>query len=286
MAPASRVLHRTFSYGTAVAAVSVLWGRAYEHLLLDPPYAHLLAWVAWGEGLDESTRRLLVSGLQWHGGMVCLLTGLLFFFPFIRNGRWIWPWALMAMLVLALHAALGPAGDSYWPQWIEHGSQIAVPLLAVAGFRWPDSRLLFLLVCWAIALTFLGHGLFALGVYPTPGHFTYMVEQLLGLSAEQSGWFLRVAGALDLVVVLGLGWSRYRVYVLSYAALWGLITSLARPLTYLEFGADAWERLHQYGLEFWVRVPHFLLPLLALWALSYLLPERSEARATREIHVL
>lgn len=73
---------------------------------------------------------------------------------------------------------------------------------------------------------FLGHGLLALQVAP---NFVKLLTHGIGLPAEMAPNLLRVIGATDMMVAL-LALARPIRIVLVYAAIWGLVTGLARPL--------------------------------------------------------
>lgn len=154
--------------------------------------------------------------------------------------------------------------------FFEHASQFLMPvilLLAVSGRRWAPVALV------GIAATFIGHGMFAIGIpaeitwlnHPRPGGFVEMTMLCLGLETEvAAGRLLMVAGILD-IAVAGMIFFRGRVQQvgLIYMAVWGLATALARPWSYFEPTA-AGETLLRWVPESVYRAPHFALPLCLL----------------------
>ncbi|MDA1316299.1 MAG: hypothetical protein O2968_23535 [Acidobacteria bacterium] len=95
---------------------------------------------------------------------------------------------------------------------------------------------------------FLGHGIFALRAVP---HFQELMAGSLGISTEAAAGVLPVIGMIDFVVA-----ALALVYpiraVLIYAALWGLLTGLARPVS----GKEIW--------DFVERWPNWGIPLALL----------------------
>ncbi|MDG2125770.1 MAG: hypothetical protein P8J87_18865 [Verrucomicrobiales bacterium] len=154
--------------------------------------------------------------------------------------------------------------------FVEHASQVLMPvivLLAASGRRWAPLALM------AMATTFVGHGLFAIGIpmeitwlnHTRPGNFVEMT--MLGLRFETetaAGRFLLIAGSLDLVAA-GLIFIRGRASILGlcFMVFWGFTTALARPWAYYEPTAAA-ETLLRWVPEFIYRVPHFALPVCLL----------------------
>jgi hypothetical protein len=115
----------------------------------------------------------------------------------------------------------------------------------------------------AIAATFLGHGLYAIGYYPIPGQFIDMTIRTLGVSQSTAVTLLALMGLMDIAIALFIFEPRVAPYFLGYASFWGFATALARPWAYfnLNFALDS---LNQWLPEMFVRMPHAGLPFLAL----------------------
>ncbi len=260
-------------------AFSVFAGRALQHLFFDAPYREIL----WDEALFGPVIEW-VPGLSWsmwltdvhydraiQQGIVCLgvyygLCAVLTLFPKwmakLRGLVWV---GVLGLVLLA--AAYTKSHFYHLGQFFEYAAQVTIPLLwmywpseGMPGRRWE------LAGATAVSLTFLCHGLYALGFYPVPGTFLTMTTQILGVDTTGAKAFLLVAGWLDVVVAVGvfLPW-RWRRLVLVYAVAWGLATAMARIVGnfYWEF---PWESLWVAFPEALYRFPHFLLPL-ALWRL-------------------
>ncbi|MDP0492120.1 MAG: hypothetical protein Q7Q71_13810 [Verrucomicrobiota bacterium JB023] len=120
----------------------------------------------------------------------------------------------------------------------------------------------------AIASTFVGHGLFALGIFPPPQEWYFMVGKTLALEPEATRSFLVVAGVLDLLAAGALLLPHPLIARLAatYCTFWGFTTAIARPWAHFTPA----EKL--YGLDPWLaegilRLPHGLLPLALCLAL-------------------
>ncbi len=85
---------------------------------------------------------------------------------------------------------------------------------------------------------FLGHGIFAFRAVP---HFQELMAGSLGISSEAAASVLPVIGVIDFTVA-GLALVYPMRAVLVYAALWGLLTGLARPLA----GKELWDFVERW----------------------------------------
>ena len=121
----------------------------------------------------------------------------------------------------------------------------------------------------ATALTFIGHGLYAIGYYPRPGKFVDMMIKGLGTTEDQSVLFLNIVGYLDIIAAFALfiSWKKVQKIALSYIIIWGFLTALARMYSNINWSMG-WYSLKQWLPEFLMRFPHFLLPLILFVLLS------------------
>ncbi len=261
-----------------IAAASVFAGRAYQHIFWDAPYRELL----WDDQLmppviealtpwtwHEYVTNLAVDEVfhQWMIGIgifYALLAVACLFYE--KMPKWVsWPiWlgvagqvvlALLYMKEYFLHVG----------QFLEYALQFCAPAFLIVYFKRQEfSPQLVRAMKWATALTFICHGLYAVGYYPRPGLFTSMTMQILGLSEPVAMNFLTLAGWLDFVVAAGIflpfKWSKW---FLGYAAIWGLLTSFARLLGnfYWDFPMQS---LHEWAYQVTYRLPHGLIPLVIL----------------------
>jgi hypothetical protein len=155
-------------------------------------------------------------------------------------------------------------------QFPEYAAQIFLPLCLIWFLQ--DEQLSNRTVLWAkiaIALTFAGHALFALGIYPTPGKFVDMSIRGFGISESAATGILHLAGLLDLLVAVGifLPFPKVLRYSLYWAFVWGLLTSLARVYSNW-FWDNPLGSLDRWLFEAGIRSAHFILPLVLLLSLK------------------
>ncbi|MBI1223744.1 MAG: hypothetical protein GC192_00790 [Bacteroidetes bacterium] len=263
-----------------LAAASVFLGRAYQHIFWDAPYTEFLwdgklmapvietitPWT-WHEyvtnlAVDATIQKWMVAiGLFY---LVCAFACLFY----EKMPRWMrWPiWLGVAgQVVLAL--LYMKEFFFHVGQFFEYTLQFCTPAFLIIYFKKREfsPRLIFAMKL-ATALTFTCHGLYAIGYYPRPGVFTSMTMRILGCSESFAINFLTVAGWLDFAVALGIFLpNKWAKWFLLYAAIWGLLTSLARTV-----GNFYWElplqSLHEWAYHTIYRLPHGLIPLI-LWYL-------------------
>ena len=130
----------------------------------------------------------------------------------------------------------------------------------------------------AIAMTFAGHGLYAIGFHPVPGHFIDMTISILGVSESQARALILGAGILDLLAAASLFVPSLFRPALVYAACWGFLTAAARPVSLYFLDGDTWNQAYWF-VEALCRVPHFALPLAVMaypaWAAGSSSPRRT-----------
>jgi len=153
-------------------------------------------------------------------------------------------------------------------QLIELALQVSMPALLALALSGINKERLYAWFRLAIALTFLGHGWYALGIiYAQPPHFIEMTVNslgFLGMTTEIAPHFLLAAGIMDMLVVIGMFFPGLVKFSAGYAVIWGFLTSAARIAAYVRFGSEFWSLLLRYLPEFLVRVPHFAIPWLVL----------------------
>jgi hypothetical protein len=257
------------------SAFGVFLGRAWQHLVWDAPYRALFwderlfgglvaaLWgMEWGEWASSSAVDAGIQRFIQGLGVLYLLCALA-----ALGLRWAprlcRPLLFLGGLSLGALALMYTKERFYVPaQFIEYTLQFGSPflLLAWAARRLPERRLLWWMKV-AAALTFTGHGLYALNVFPTPVHFHEMTISILGVGEAGAAWFLRVVGALDLTLSALLFFPRpWPLYAAAYAAFWGFCTAAARICAHLNPGY--WDvALLEWWHESVMRVPHFLVPL-------------------------
>jgi hypothetical protein len=239
--------------------VLLLTGKRWD-AYLDSPY-----YEAWPRALLLASVGILVSGLllSWLkpyavrlSGALLMLSGLVIF-----------------SLILLQSFDRGFAGI----RMMEHSLQwsaVFVLMLTTRGEALGGPLRWLMRIC--CALTFAGHGLFAMNVLPVPVHFVDMTMQILSLSEEQARQFLWLAGALDILAAI-LIWlpGRWRKAGLYYMVVWGLLTTLARYAANVNLSLPWWPQAFiHWTPEVLIRVVHFMIPLV-------LLQEESKLKTTK-----
>lgn len=204
--------------------------------------------------------------LKWVGIflMVVALVPWLATIPRLRWTRWL---LLPAVLILFLDAFSRWFGqDMQAGMAMEYTLRVFTPLALLIGLGsgarltgWRRGTVTWILLL-AAALTFTGHGLYAMGYYDIPLAFRMMTMEILPLSEEASTTFLKAAGWLDFVVVVLVFLPPTRLAALSYMMLWGGATTVARIWAYYE-PTLPWNGLDPWLAEALVRTPHWLVPL-------------------------
>lgn len=193
----------------------------------------------------------------------------------VRKGAWIQMAALVGgsgLLTLLAYAKY--LGAQYQlPMFIEHGSQMLAPaLLVLALALGVRHRVTVATAIVAVITTFAGHGSYALGLWPTPSGFHGMTAVILHVEYPAARAFLHAAGFLDFLVCIGILIPVLRRQSALYAAGWGLLTAIARPVAGMSIDLRYWGA-DQFLHEAVLRAPHFLVPLF----LFYLWRERRPA---------
>lgn len=264
-----------------LATAALFLGRAWQHLRWDAPYRTLL----WDESLmkgfvesvlgmswsDYVTSPALDEGIQIFikivGGYLVLAAISVFLLQLLpRLAKWI---IRIGGLILLLVSYL--YFREHFQQaglFIEYTLQWSTPFLllyALGTDRW--SKRWQFLAALAVALTFIGHGLYAIGWYPRPGHFVQMTLNITGLSEASCVFFLQIAGVLDFLAAIGIfvPWHRMRLISAAYMVGWGAATAAARLWANWIPGFEL-NTLEQWAHEVIYRFPHFLLPLLLFFA--------------------
>lgn len=207
------------------------------------------------------------SSIQIYGGLLFLISIVVLLIT--KKNKKIAPLLLLGSALLILLSYLFyKAKFKVFGQFIEYSCQMFSPLfLYLFLFKniQVKKNLLFGIKV-AIALTFIGHGLYAVGFYKTPASFlnmTYNCFAAIGLelSNVQIYSFLKIAGILDLLIAFSLFCPKIITRpLLIWAILWGFFTSFARLLSSLYLDLS-FHTFSQWLPEFIIRIPHFVLPL-------------------------
>ena len=265
-----------------LSTLAVLLGRGWQHIFLDAPYrallwdeswmgrlVRILGWDSWdsyitSSGADHGIDQMIV----WIG-VILLLTFVITLFwricpHWMRQIFWSFSWIVLVLLAFFYCKEKFYAVGQFFEYSLQFGSVFL--LWSVFRHRW-NSKYFVLIVKAAIALTFICHGLYAVGYYPRPGHFVEMCINFFGMSESAATGFLWGAGILDFVAAI-LIFVPIRLVSnigLGYCVIWGAMTAFARVAASY-YGQDITEVLVTELPGTIYRLPHFLVPLgLLLW---------------------
>ncbi len=167
----------------------------------------------------------------------------------------------IALSVLFIVFALLSWKDHFYhvPFLMELAILCATPYFFYADAQQSSTKLV---AKFAIALTFVGHGLYALNVFEIPGDFVQMVMNITAINEDAAKLALKVIGVFDLVagMLLFLPSGRMAQIALLYCIIWGFLTAFARIVGHyhVEFGIHT---LDEYWHETLIRLPNGLVPL-------------------------
>jgi hypothetical protein len=247
-------------------------GWTWPHFYWEGPYGILL-WqdstyqlasrfgISWdefvGSGADDGFVQKWLARIGWLY-LVCTILTLT-----VGKRSWIQMVALLggSGLLVILSYAKYVAAQYQPPMFVEHGGQMLMPVLLVfalaLGVRHRATRITAMV---ALVMTFAGHGSYALGIWPTPAVYYAMTCVSLQVEYETAQAMLHIAGMLDLFVCIGIFIPPLRRICALYAIVWGLLTSLARPVAGMSWSLNYWGA-DQFLHEAVLRAPHFLIPL-------------------------
>jgi len=253
-------------------------GWTWVHFYWEGPYGvilwqdttHALAeslginWDAFvGTGADDGLVQKWIAWTWWLylGCMVLTIT--------VRGTSRIQMVALVGgggLLTILAYARYLQAQRQF-PMFLEHGGQILIPVLLVMALALgARHKVTVVTAIVALVATFAGHGFYALDLWPMPANFPAMTSVILGVEYETARGILRIAGILDFVVCLGVCIPAVRRSCALYAAIWGFLTAIARPVAGMSPDLNYWGA-DQFLHEAVLRAPHFLVPLylFVLW---------------------
>lgn len=265
-----------------IAVIGVFVGRAWQHLLWDAPFRAVLwdeklmsnfvtNWLSmsWedyvrSESIDNSIQNI-IKGFGWFYLFLAVLTVFIKKIPnYLRSFLWLGSLSLMLLAFIYMKSKFNVIG-----QFFEYSLQFSAPiflLLFLTKNYAPEKLLPFLKA--AISLTFLCHGLYAVGYYPRPMNFVQMTISTFGCSEEFAHTYLTVAAWFDFIVAI-LIWFKPKIALpaLYYCVFWGFVTSAARIVG--NFYPEFWmEILSKWTPEVLYRIPHFLVPLAVIFMIK------------------
>lgn len=256
-------------------------GWAWGHLYWEPSYTSILwsdvtfEWIQqfgydWddfaGTGANDGLVQRGVQGIGWLlvGGAILSLTA--------TRTTWIQLFFLSMSSLLLSGIAISKYIKSEFelPMLIEHGGQILSPILLVMALRLGvRHRITIGTAVVAVWLTFTGHGLYAVGLWPTPSTFIGMTRSIFGWNYEFTKLFLQTAGVLDFAVCCGMLIPVLRRPCACYAFFWGLLTAAARPVAGMCWDLNYWGAdQFMHGLS--CRAPHWFIPLFLFLSWTFM----------------
>jgi hypothetical protein len=257
-----------------IAAFSVLIGRAYQHFFFRPPYTELF----WDEGIMKPILDLLgldwssflesnfVTSFQLVSAIILLLACLVLFLPEKKIKRLRAIYLLSGIVLLFVALALFKGNFYRIGQLFEYSAQVGAVFLLYywLGLKNSVHHKFNLIVRLLVVLTFLCHGLYAIGYYPVPYTFSMMVWETFPFMTESMiKYFLLSFGVLDIIAIVFIiysGKERLYKFALLYCIVWGTITAFARLVGTFYFQMP-FESLHGALYEVVYRLPHAILPL-------------------------
>lgn len=169
---------------------------------------------------------------------------------------------------------------------VEHAAQVGTPFLLLYAWSVAHPAKMLRWLSILVALTFIGHGLYAVGFHPVPPHFVLMTTEAFDFlrgtnevavhSVDLARRALWIVGLLDLVaaIILLLPNQKAKRIALYWIIPWAVLTTLARLWSGAQFGS--WATYLSYWIpEFLIRIPHVVLPLLLFLANSRQQPART-----------
>ena len=172
---------------------------------------------------------------------------------------------IFGTLLILLHLLiLYLSSDLAWHLFFKNATMFATPLLLNAALfsNMRDRRF----IGWVrvvLAVTFIFHGINAIGFFQIPESYLYMIEQTLFLDHQTATQFLFVIGVIDIIVGVFVLIPMKIKFFLYYMVFWGLMTALARPVAYFD-GSEFFPAMASSFYDFLVRLPNVILPLMII----------------------
>lgn len=261
-----------------IGVVTLFLGRAWQYLYWDAPYRVLLWDENWMRPIIESIFNLswesYVTNLKIDQGIQNFIraTGILFLIAAFA-AIFIKKWKKVAFVMLWMGAinlaflAFLLSKDRFFqiPQFFEYSLQWSAPVFLIFFYKKESLTLrLFLWMKIATALTFICHGIYAIGLGNVQRAFEFTQMTISILHTDESGaiLFLKIVGILDLLVGLLLFLpGKISLIAAGYLTFWGGVTTAAR--IYAHFSPEQFSvLLFQFVHEALYRCVHFIVPAM------------------------
>jgi len=244
---------------------AVLWDQSIMEGLIN-----VLTGLQWNEYASSATYNFIIDVSIKITGFFYLLCAVASLFINVKHKRLGKLLVLGSLLLIILSLVFYKNKFLQFGQFIEYSCQMFSPLFlyGMLFYKVHLKKLNFVLK-WAIALTFAGHGLYALGVYPTPGMWIDMSLSSLNFvglypSVNQIQNIIYWAGIVDMVIAIGIFLpNKWSAPFLIWAFTWGLLTALSRVIGFMNID-PSWHTFLQWLPQTIMRLPHALIPLAVL----------------------
>lgn len=286
---------QTINHLLRISATLLFFGRSWEHFRWLGPYRDVfynpngLILKSISVFTNETVTEIynnhfyenLVINFSKGLGVVFLLSGLIIlFFERSKKLKGIIYIGLLGLTFNYFGLLMGKHFEM-WGMFFEHSAQLVIPLLFLLTVDKITSQTIYLAQL-AISITFISHGLFAVGYYPQPGHFADMLIVSFGIEEDLARLLLVILGVLDFVfgLVLLIPYKKLDTQLKAlffnswvwYGVIWGFLTAAAR--FYAPFSLELfWSNITQDLFQFLVRVPHFTIPLFIYYGVKLKLKE-------------
>lgn len=254
--------------------ILVFVGRAYQHIFWDAPFRAFFwnedllkpvveNWFggSWKEYSTSITTDRWIEGIKHTIGFLYLLIAFISLFVqrLPKRITLLLPIGSVCLFILALLYC--KEKFFHIGQLFEYAAQFTAPTLLYLWVKTTvDKRRIMQFGLIACALTFICHGLYAVGYYPRPGTFVDMTIMSLHVKEATAHQILEVAGYLDFLVAILIFIPVTQRWALLYMVLWGFLTAFARVYTYF-IPELAFDTLSQWWFETAFRLIHGGLPL-------------------------
>lgn len=271
----NQAILKKFTLVVRIACFCLFMGRGWQHLFWDAPFRTLLWSQDFMQKIVENVFALSWSEYVQGGGIGDQLINLttkgfgIFYIALAilclyikQEHKKLSPILILGSLFIFKLAFLYSMGRGFEiGMLIEHSVQFGVPLVLYILVFKPDkinSSLFYIKLI--VSLTFIGHGLYAIGYYPIPGKFIDMIINVFGFSEDQAILMLRVAGIFDFSAGIFIFVPVLQIYALVFNIFWGFTTAFARTVAHFDLELFSMS-VNQWLLESLYRFPHGLLPL-------------------------
>ena len=258
------------------ATICLLAGRAWQFIFWDAPLRaffwdeNLLSqfvvphlFESWNDYATNLAVDQFIINTKFSIGIIFAITAILLILSLKKKVKVLQISLLLSSIFLVLLTLLMWKEKFYQiGQLIEYSSQVLCPILLILWlFKNKNPQKFTMLIKIAVAMTFIGHGLYAFGYHPQPGHFVDMMITVFPLQESDARLALKFIGVLDFIAAIAIFFPKTFKVSIWYIIIWALLTSFARIVANIDF-TFIWQSLNQWIFEVLIRVPHFVLPII------------------------